>query len=254
MSLGFLTESALVPSKAKAIKIDSKSLVDLKALVFREQERKKADIDALGLRSKRGARAKESGKKESNAGIEKRRQRDEEAEELLGDDERAKKKRSRAALIEKAKLYDQIARGERPASGAHLINFDEKTAHRDHEFNEAPVLNPEGDDMVEIVDEFGRTKRVHKRDVPQLVEAKATGSFVVSQWEKTLNIEEKGYLNQVHAEVQHAKLTLADKKRQKEERRERLKQALQHKTTPATTETVTPEASRAASEFLSSLL
>lgn len=50
MSLGFLTESALLPSKAKAIKVDSKSLVDLRAVVFQKeqerQERKRKLLDA----------------------------------------------------------------------------------------------------------------------------------------------------------------------------------------------------------------
>ncbi|EQC37554.1 hypothetical protein SDRG_05153, partial [Saprolegnia diclina VS20] len=266
MSLGFLTESALVPSKAKAIKVDSKSIVDLKAVVFREQERKKAATEASGLRSKRGARAKElqAGKKsETNAGVEKRRQRDED-EEALGDDERAKKKRSRQILIEKAKLYDQMARGERLATGDVLINFDAKTTHRDHEFTEAapkPAVND--GEWVEIVDEFGRTKKVTKREYeaslpppPPTEGSKSVGSFVVSQWEKTLNSQEKSYLTEVHAEAQHAKLTLADKKRQKELRREKLKLAFNNTSTPAVapSSTISAQASRDASAFLSSLL
>ncbi|OQR98832.1 hypothetical protein THRCLA_21868 [Thraustotheca clavata] len=266
MSLGFLTESALVPSKAKPIKVDSKSLVDLKAIVFHEQERKKATSESTGLRYKRGARSKASStKNDVNAGIEKRRQRDEE-DKLLGDDEKAKKKRSRHMLIEKAKIYDQMARGERPASSQDLlVNFNTKTNHRDHEFTEtSKKQTQEDDDSVEITDEFGRTKKISKKSdeyqaylrEKQPADNKNTGSYVVSQWEKTLNVNEKTYLNEIKAQTQVAKLTLADKKQQKELRLQKLKQAFSKESKPQVpqNEPVSKEASEAANDFLSSLL
>ncbi len=47
MSLGWLTESALIPKPAKEIKVSEGSLADLKAVVY-EQETKKRQQEAFG--------------------------------------------------------------------------------------------------------------------------------------------------------------------------------------------------------------
>jgi hypothetical protein len=279
MSLGFLTESALVPSKAKPIKVDSKSLVDLKAIVFRKEQERRNQEDGKNLRYKRGVRvrhekASKKGRKyddDSNAGIEKRRQRDEDEDALLGEDERSKKKRSRQILIEKAKLYDQLARGERVLgpNDHTLIDFKQKEFHKDHDFSEASKA-AHGSVLVEIIDEFGRSKQV-SRDGDEHVafisgqshdekrSVGTSGSYVVSQWEKTLNARDKSFLSQVQEETKQAKMILMDKNQRKEDRLQKIKQAFSRDTaailSKAADETirVTREATTAADEFLSSL-
>ncbi|RQM18130.1 hypothetical protein DD237_000138 [Peronospora effusa] len=181
MSLGFLTESALVPSKAKEIKVDAKSLVDLKAVVFqKDQERKRRLQDALisennddvsnGLKafrmgkyahlrsgSKRHKRSEEDqvGKKHYNRGVEVRSRRDEEAKAREApdeDDDAAWNKISTEMLRKKAKLYDELSSGigRDHVSGECLVDFEAK-----REMGSSGVVT-----MMEILDEFGRTRSV----------------------------------------------------------------------------------------------
>uniref|UniRef100_M4BNN4 Uncharacterized protein n=1 Tax=Hyaloperonospora arabidopsidis (strain Emoy2) TaxID=559515 RepID=M4BNN4_HYAAE len=188
MSLGFLTESALVPSKAKEIKVDAKSLVDLKAVVFqKEQERKRRLQEALTaknddhedesfvghrairfgkyshLRSgnKRRKQSKEDkvGKKFHNSGVEARCQRDEElkAQEATPaeDDDAAWSKKSAEMLRKKAKIYEKIMSGECRdyLKGECLVDFEAKKSM-------VETVRTEETKLVEITDVFGRTKSV----------------------------------------------------------------------------------------------
>lgn len=62
--MGFLTESALLPSKAKPIKVDSSSIFDLKAVVHkhkRELEETKAIAGTPGVRRVVGKKFRPSG-------------------------------------------------------------------------------------------------------------------------------------------------------------------------------------------------
>ncbi|CAI5743547.1 unnamed protein product [Hyaloperonospora brassicae] len=197
MSLGFLTESALVPSKAKAIKVDAKSLVDLKAVVFqKEQERKRrlheaataaattTDNDSRDGRNnetgyaalrrgkyshlrgnnKRWKPCKEDqvGRKSQNAGVEARSRRDEEVRARDAtpdeDDDAAWCKLSAERLREKAKLYEEMMRGGR--------REDERTAEClvDFEAKQAMAAMTRTTEattgVVEITDAFGRTRSV----------------------------------------------------------------------------------------------
>lgn len=295
MSLGFLTESALLPSKAKAIKVDAKSLVDLRAVVFqKEQERdarkrKLRDVIGTGdddtrssnnsggsahdgdgapgksaasrtfgryahLRAtrRRGtdgsslSRAEEQIGKVTNRGVEKRRRRDEDARELElddRDDDRAWHRKSREALERKSKLYDEMASGggDGGASGAEwLVDFGAKPR--------ADVVPTR--EQVEITDEFGRARVVatDSREYAEFIERQdrressstaapaqdahltekkdaegSGGGFVVSQWEKRLNAQEKTFLQEVHASAAHAKSALLDKKARKQLRLEKLR-------------------------------
>lgn len=194
MSLGFLTESALVPSKAKPIAVDAKSLVDLKAVVFqKDQERQRRLRDALEadgdgatgggrnlaryahLRGKSRKRAgaaslsKEEdriGKRGSNRGVDKRRRRDEESAELdkdSKDDDEAWARKSESMLQKKAELYDQMMNGRVKDAGVasamvseSLVDF---AAKRSRDPGRAEAAQPV-DETVEITDEFGRTRRV----------------------------------------------------------------------------------------------
>lgn len=307
MSLGFLTESALLPSKAKAIKVDSKSLVDLRAVVFQKeqerQERKRSLRDAMhgggsghedgsgatgtassGTRGfgrfahlkatkKRGSgsaalsREEERMGKASNRGVEKRRKQDEaERENELDeqDDDKAWHKKSREMLAKKAKLYDDMMSGRVSASSGSaaaavaecLVDFGAKKRSG---VDVASMAVEEASESVEITDEFGRTRVVTKdsaayaellrvqtrpeaepvpSNLPSSVQGPrqpssqpANGSFVVSQWEKRFNSEEKSYLQEVHEGVSHAKSALVDKKSRKQLRLEKLRR--QASTIPA---------------------
>ncbi|CAN0185066.1 unnamed protein product, partial [Phaeothamnion confervicola] len=134
MSLGFLTESALLPSKAKPINVDGRSMLDLKALVFEREQQQRADGDGDdvegGVRHRRGlaARRPADGKRRkedlfsrSNRGIEERQERDSEA--------RASKKRKVSGMMQaKAALYEKMASGAFVGEGeAVLVDFTRKT-------------------------------------------------------------------------------------------------------------------------------
>eukprot|EP00644_Phytophthora_capsici_P015821 jgi/Phyca11/537649/estExt2_fgenesh1_pg.C_PHYCAscaffold_1030017 len=183
MSLGFLTESALVPSKAKEIKVDNKSLVDLKAVVFqKDQDRKRRLKEALtaendekipgdrrGLRlgkyahlrrgNKRHKRSEEDriGKNCHNRGVETRNRRDEEAKASEApdeDDDEAWAKKSAEMLRKKAKLYEEMANGGKEHLKREcLVNFDVKKGLE-------TAVSARERTMVDITDEFGRSRQV----------------------------------------------------------------------------------------------
>jgi hypothetical protein len=184
MSLGFLTESALVPSKAKAIKVDTNSLVDLRAVVFqKDQERKRRLQEALTAENDddnssgqgalrlgkyahlRGAgkgrkRSSEErvGKKRRNTGVEARSRRDEEArqrEAPAKDDDEAWSRKSAEMLQKKAKLYEEMANGggNSQLKGEVLVDFEAKKFMCQGATTRVKT-------MVEITDEFGRSRAV----------------------------------------------------------------------------------------------
>eukprot|EP00904_Undaria_pinnatifida_P001767 jgi/Undpi1/11591/HiC_scaffold_30.g13886.m1 len=141
MSFGFLTESALLPSKSKPIRVDGRSLVDLKAIVYAKEQ--KATLDGggggssssgngvRGLRGKRSAAAGEgdgAARKDPfarrNRGVEDRSQRDE-VERVTAS---KKQKAAERTLAAKSVLYDKLAKGEVAASQAGtLVDFARKT-------------------------------------------------------------------------------------------------------------------------------
>ena len=147
MSLGWQSESALLPSKATPINVDSKSMMSMKALVYTIEQK---------LSSKTGGLDKMTHKRkiprQINSGVERTTK-----ERLSGDNKYPSLKKQNgadmqeddeanikisASLRAKAALYDQIAerRGAEEqlqncplqnsiassGSGAFLINFDEK--------------------------------------------------------------------------------------------------------------------------------
>ncbi|TYZ65379.1 hypothetical protein PybrP1_008751 [[Pythium] brassicae (nom. inval.)] len=196
MSLGFLTESALLPSKAKAIRVDSKSLVDLRAVVFQKEqerdERKRSLAAARGdgddddgpaaagggargggryahLRATRRraggdssalSRTEEKIGKATNRGVEKRQRRDAVARELEldeRDDDRAWHRKSREMLAKKTKLYDDMALGRGGGGGALAAEcLVDFGAKQQRPDTETSFTS----DAVEITDEFGRTRVV----------------------------------------------------------------------------------------------
>ncbi|OWZ13363.1 hypothetical protein PHMEG_00013327 [Phytophthora megakarya] len=308
MSLGFLTESALVPSKAKEIKVDTKSLVDLKAVVFqKDQERKRRLQEALtaendassgALRlgkyahlraNKRRKRSEEDrvGRKSRNSGVEARSRRDEEAnarEAPDEDDDEAWAKKSAEMLRKKAKLYEEMASGggNTLLKGECLVDFEAKKFVSD-------TARSEENGMVEITDEFGRTRSVAKDSeeytaflrpqqrgeqgemerkhcgVEERDEEKTHGgSFVVSQWEKRLKSNEKQHLVEVHERATLAQSLgrsssgSVDRKTRKELRLERLRKqraeaATSSEGVESTNTVIDSAASEKATDFLNQL-
>eukprot|EP00903_Cladosiphon_okamuranus_P009374 g8938.t1 len=141
MSFGFLTESALLPAKSKPIKVDGRSLVDLKAIVYAKEQKVKLDGGggSGGLRGLRGLRGKRSsGDKaggagarkdpfaRSNEGVEDRSERDE-VERVTASKKRKAVDRVMAA---KSSLYEKMAKGEvgGASRAGSLVDFSRKSS------------------------------------------------------------------------------------------------------------------------------
>ena len=153
MSLGWQTESALLPKSSKRIKVDdgNASMLALKAFVYKKEKEQKANAT-----ENHRSRVKLN----NNSTIKK----------VHKNDNDNNNDHSNAALKAKAHLYDQLSRGQASQCGdAFLINFDDKKLiHSDeyneknskHEYNEKN--NEPDDDYIEITDHFGRTRRLNK--------------------------------------------------------------------------------------------
>lgn len=169
MSLGWQSESAILPSKSKSIQVDSKSMVGLKALVYggEQQQRLKDDNNIQKRRTVGGGTSLKKKSidlfEKSNKGVEKRNSHDDRKIEL------AKNDKIYAALKAKSDLYDQLACGSIPkANDAFLINFREKSSSLPGGGTTVSGSKycldrkDDEDDYSEIEDAFGRTVRVHR--------------------------------------------------------------------------------------------
>lgn len=128
MSLGWLTESALIPKEPKPITgVSSSSLLSLQAIVYERESR-----GQLPSAKKRRLAAEKAAR---NEGVEARMAKDEQAA-IAQTPEGAK-----AKLKEKARLYDEIKAGRAKSKGA-LVDFARKRA----ENGEEPVPGEEDDE------------------------------------------------------------------------------------------------------------
>eukprot|EP00451_Oxyrrhis_marina_P021578 CAMPEP_0204354930 /NCGR_PEP_ID=MMETSP0469-20131031/33768_1 /ASSEMBLY_ACC=CAM_ASM_000384 /TAXON_ID=2969 /ORGANISM="Oxyrrhis marina" /LENGTH=236 /DNA_ID=CAMNT_0051342103 /DNA_START=1 /DNA_END=711 /DNA_ORIENTATION=+ len=128
MSLGWLTESTLIPQKPVPLKVGNRAMAGLLAVTGRlEQEHKiRSGMPGEVCRIKKSRPLEDPG----NAGLEKRRKKDDEARE--GGTLRA----SAAKLEEKAKLYQQYQDGgvtphKRKSPFAPLVDFRKKAGMAD---------------------------------------------------------------------------------------------------------------------------
>ena len=122
MSLGWQTESALLPSNSKPINVDGKSLVGLKALLYDQQQQRASGLDS----NARNARNVYSKHKEDKA-----------TKSLLDNSSSGKIRPSKkkedgedepnvlAALTAKSKLYEEISSGKVKLQ-SDVVNFEEK--------------------------------------------------------------------------------------------------------------------------------
>lgn len=172
--------------KKKPITVTASSLVDLKAELFRKQEQFKQeklsrDTGSAAFKVKeKVASKKPSVWSKQNAGVSARAQRD--AEQLA--EEQDNLSAARRKLEEKAKLYDQMTKGDFPdeeAEGLFLVDFTQKiidkqketlsqqaTEREEEEDRSSPVPPPENPDeeWVDYVDSLGRSRRCMKKDLP----------------------------------------------------------------------------------------
>ncbi|XP_028302918.1 coiled-coil domain-containing protein 174 [Gouania willdenowi] len=190
--------------KKKPFNVTASSLVDLKAELYRKQEKFKQE--KLGQESG-GFRVKSDVKKpniwiKQNAGVSARAAKD--TEQLQ--EEQTNLITSKRRLEEKAKLYEQMTKGDFPdeeTEGLYLVDFTQKilnnrreaVSHREAEPEDEdsdrlspppPPQNPD-EEWVDYVDALGRSRRCMKKDLQdyQKMDQEFKGKGNVST-EKTL--------------------------------------------------------------------
>ncbi|KAM4588257.1 coiled-coil domain-containing protein 174 [Odontesthes bonariensis] len=194
--------------KKKPLNVAASSLVDLKAELYRKQEQFKRE--KLGQENADGGlKAKVTAKKPNiwskpNAGVSARAAKDAEqlAEEQISLDT-AKRK-----LEEKARLYEQMTKGDFPdeeTEGLYLVDFTQKIIDKQRQTLEqkekedeeressSPIPPPQNpnEEWVDFVDALGRSRRCMKKDLPdfQRMDQDFKGKGTTSS-EKTLLSED----------------------------------------------------------------
>eukprot|EP00629_Pelagomonadales_sp_RCC1024_P009117 CAMPEP_0119291548 /NCGR_PEP_ID=MMETSP1329-20130426/42638_1 /TAXON_ID=114041 /ORGANISM="Genus nov. species nov., Strain RCC1024" /LENGTH=228 /DNA_ID=CAMNT_0007292377 /DNA_START=315 /DNA_END=998 /DNA_ORIENTATION=+ len=227
MSLGWNTQSSLMPSKAKKIEAPKGSMAGLKEQVF------KASMDAAGQAAApggygRSAYARGTAKQRRGAGDPlddagrkrpgKRRKRTEE-EKAQDDRDEARAAESQRKLAAKAQLYEDLQRGEVRAPSEVLVDFGDQGPPP-----EAPV-DEFGRELREADEEHGggtrwawgrgdagpirsegsvkellreRAGAGPRRDEPVL----SSAARVKSHWDKTATRDEKSHLGAIHEEAE----------------------------------------------------
>ncbi|XP_050392698.2 coiled-coil domain-containing protein 174 [Patella vulgata] len=164
--------------------LNSSSMVDLKAELFRKQEeynkRKLATKDGDYIKGKVSDSNKKKGSlfSKQNKGVLERAERDREVK-IEEEDVHA---RSRKALEAKAKLYDKMTNSsdipEEDGSGTYLVDFqrkvidcicEKKEKEREEEDNIPPPQHPD-EQWVDYVDSLGRSRRCLKKDLSHLIQ------------------------------------------------------------------------------------
>eukprot|EP01039_Chlorochromonas_danica_P008708 gene8708-9594_t len=238
MSLGWQTESALLPSKAKPIKVGDRSLLSLKAIVFEKEQQRHtqgAQDGETRLKAIRKA-AVASKEKESHTSSTKSTKSRE-----VTDEEALREQRAAAALAAKAQLYEDILAGKVQGE-ASLIDFGSKrkldrreegsvSATKEVEQGarkaakvvqdygpqqwqwsrgDAATHEVEGDshDPDAVVAEWRASQQAEKafkleaeRRLQDLPVSLSKAARVQTQWEKTLQSSAREYIKEVHQEV-----------------------------------------------------
>ncbi|XP_035858250.1 coiled-coil domain-containing protein 174 isoform X2 [Sander lucioperca] len=171
--------------KKKPFDVTASSLVDLKAELYRKQEQFKQEKlghenAGAGFTSKSKLKKPNVWSKQ-NAGVSARAEKD--AEQLT--EEQCSLDTSKRKLEEKAKLYEQMTKGDFPdeeTEGLFLVDFTQKIIDKKRETlaqketereneereNSSPVPPPQNPDeeWVDYVDALGRSRRCMKKDLP----------------------------------------------------------------------------------------
>ncbi|XP_037535494.1 coiled-coil domain-containing protein 174 [Nematolebias whitei] len=195
--------------KKKSLDVAASSLVDLKAELYRKQEQFKREKLGQETADDR-LKAKSTNKKpniwsKQNAGVSARAEKD--AEQLS--EEKISLDASRHKLEEKARLYEQMTKGEFPdeeTEALYLVDFTQKIIDKrrgtqplkevkDEEERDrlSPVPPPQNPDeeWVDYVDALGRSRRCMKKDLPsfQTMDQELKGKGMVMS-QKTLLSED----------------------------------------------------------------
>lgn len=161
MSLGWQTESSLLPKSSKKIKVDdgNLSMLALKAVVYKKEKEQKANSSDKQNHYKK-VKAINNNNSNSNSNTTNIKRNNNEENDNI----------SMAALKAKAHLYDQLSRGiiSQPIGDNFLINFDDKKliqsdSNIDNSKDKHSNNNNNDDnDFIEITDHFGRTRKYNK--------------------------------------------------------------------------------------------
>ncbi|XP_062853080.1 coiled-coil domain-containing protein 174 [Trichomycterus rosablanca] len=173
--------------KKKQYKVTASSLVDLKAELYRKQEAFKQE--RLGQDAGTAVKSHTTNKKPNiwskpNQGVNERAQKDVEKTA----EEEQKLDKSRQKLEEKARLYEQMTKGDFPdeeTESLYLVDFTQKLIEqkkvsqrreaeigdRDGECSDmqVPIPPPQNanEEWVDYVDALGRSRKCLKRDLPE---------------------------------------------------------------------------------------
>jgi hypothetical protein len=233
MSLGWQTESALLPSKAKAINVDSKSLFSLKAVIYETEQRKTSmikDKPKRSLQRKFSDKANEEEEEPKDPFVNK----------------------AEKALEAKSKLYEEILSG-RVEGEASLVDFSSKrlkTSGADDfpeethlystvqsapspsvvtaeygkqqwQWSKGKASEKESEEVVAKWRKEEQASRKLQEEVTKRIAAEhgtmngssksnamesgwegvSNAARIKTQWEKTLNSSAREYINQVHEET-----------------------------------------------------
>lgn len=244
MSLGWQTESALLPSKAKKITLDKTSMLGLQAIVLTQEQRRQIhgtqDSSRVNWRKRRGDQHEEERDKkdvfaERNRGVDERTRRDQASRDCSGAN------RIEASLAAKAELYDSMLTGRSAPSSSNvtLVDFNRKAG--------ALAGEPWADDWAdgEVVSEETFAAEYHQgKRIKEFIQSRVDadigstradepaallGAKIKSQWEKTLSKEAKAMLGE-------GPVRASDKlqgKSEKEIRRERILRMQQQQEQPS---------------------
>ncbi|KAM9102130.1 coiled-coil domain-containing protein 174 isoform 1-T1 [Sarcophilus harrisii] len=203
--------------RKKPLDVAASSLVDLKAELFRKQEEFKQEklLKDAGVTGKpKSTNKKPSIWNKQNAGVSSRAEKD--AEQKI--EEQKTLDKSREKLEEKAKLYEQMTKGDfldEETEDMYLVDFTQKIIDKrremqalnlnkeskeaagkeedgDEALSDADIPPPQdpSEEWVDYVDSLGRSRRCMKKDLPGLIEMdkNLNGKLYVS--DKTLLSED----------------------------------------------------------------
>jgi len=165
MSLGWQTESALLPKSSKKIKVDdgSVSMLALKAIVYKKEKEQKATVEKQNYYRKVKSNANSTSSSNNNNN-------NSSSNSKNNENGSSSDNVTMATLNAKAHLYDQLSRGNisHPIGDNFLVNFDDKklipynsndSSNVNTSNNNNNIVN---DDYIEIIDSFGRNRRINK--------------------------------------------------------------------------------------------
>ncbi|KAK3032684.1 hypothetical protein RJ639_036748 [Escallonia herrerae] len=221
-SLGWLTESSIMPKKHRAIAgVGPSSILDLKAQLYKSQEESKRSTKDpqqhhVDVHRARKVAAAHDSFSPRNAGVEARAHKDKLEFKAVNDGSA-----SYAALEKKAELYDKLTRGELPDEEdkeKYCVDFFNKGFIQDES------QQPQGGDT-SATEPSGYEDGENDASVQPNAKSKGLGWAAGTENRS----EHKRFVMEVHEEVSQAREKAADLKFRRQEqaaaRREKLKQA-----------------------------